>query len=85
MINEKMTDEELYKSSIWETSALKINKYDTIWHTNERTGVSDVYYVTSIYHGRHPQLQTLAIEDYNGNRFELEIEDHPVVQKITCH
>lgn len=78
-----MTNEELYNSNISETSALKINKYDTIWHTNERTGESGVYYVTSIYFGRDPECQTLAIEDYEGNRFELEIENHPVVQKIS--
>ena len=46
-----MTNEDLYNSSIWETSALKINQYDTIWHTNERTGNSGVYYVTSIFFG----------------------------------
>ena len=76
-----MTNEELYNSSIWETSALEINKYAAIWHTNE-WGKSGVYYVPSIYFGRDPECQTLAIEDYEGNRFELEIENHPVVQKI---
>ena len=66
-----------------ETSALEINKHDAIWHTNEHTGESNIYYVTSIYSGRDPELQTLVIENLtSGERFELEIENHPVVKKV---
>jgi hypothetical protein len=64
-----------------EVSALEIKKYDVIWHTSERTGKSDWYYVISIYHGRDPELQTLAIESFD-ERCELEIENYPTVMTV---
>ena len=66
---------------ISEVSSLEINKYDTLWHTSEVTGKADVYYVCSIYYGRDPECQTLALESFD-DRCEIEIGRYPTVMKI---